>query len=203
MKNRKRKVLSAIVLCFAVLLTGCTHTDRINTAELERRMAQYDERLAFFDGEVFYNKQTFYTFLNFESPRDVLLTIKSDKYGRVTRVSATAEKSFAGKTGAGFETVCLAAAAALLPEDADSAGLVEQAGLYDETAADAGGFSVVDFGKYNLRVFRSTGAVTFTIDVKEYSGGTVQTDITDDPVGTEEMNDRNETGGTDIADEAE
>lgn len=196
MKNRKRKVLSVIVLCFAVLLTGCTRSERINTAELERRMAQYDERLAFFDGEVFYNKQTFYTFLSFESPRDVLLTVKSDKYGRVTRVSATADKSFAGQSGAGFETVCLAAAAALLPEDADSAGLVEQAGLYDENAADAGGFSMVDFGKYNIRVFRSTGAVTFTIDVKEYSGGTVQTDIAD---GIGETDGANETDTTDEA----
>ena len=92
MKKSYKSVLLFFVLLFSLSgLVGCTRDERINAAEFERRLTKYDERCAFFDGEVFYRKPTYYTYYSFACERDVLLTVRHDKYGRVDRVTVTAD----------------------------------------------------------------------------------------------------------------
>lgn len=166
MKKIYRSALLFFVFLFSLSsLVGCTRDERINAAEFERRLTKYDERCAFFDGEVFYRKPTYYTYYSFASERDVLLTVRHDKYGRVDRVTVTADAESAFEDDGGFLLVCGAVAAALLPPDSDTAAVLDSSGLYDSSRADNAGFSDCSVGKSSFWVFRGRSAVTFAADI--------------------------------------
>lgn len=168
MKKSYKSVLLFFVLLFSLSgLVGCTRNERINAAEFERRLTKYDERCAFFDGEVFYRKPTYYTYYSFACERDVLLTVRHDKYGRVDRVTVTADAESAADINGAFALVCSAAAYALLPSDCDIASVLSAAGLFDVSSADNAGFSEFTAGKTSFWVFRGRGSVTFAADVNK------------------------------------
>ena len=147
-----------VLSCFV----GCTREERINVAELERRMAKYDERCGFFDGEVFYCKPTYYTYVSAANDGELLLTVRHDKYGRIDRVTVTCNEPN-GDTDV-FLTVCGAAAAALLPDGESTDEILRLSGLLDPSLADSAGFSSHEVGKNEIWVFRGRDAVTFSVD---------------------------------------
>ena len=166
--NNFIKFAAAILLLWtvcAVLFSGCTRDNRINTAELERRMAQADDRLAFFDGEVFCCKETYYTYFSLSSEKDVLMTVKEDGYGRVKRVTVTSDEKNAS-SGGGFVLVCEAAAAALLPEKTDIGQISSAVGLTDTSNADEAGFAEFKIGKVTFWTYRGKNTVTFCVDIE-------------------------------------
>lgn len=165
--KKNRRIFTAILIVFFSLsfFTACTREERINVAELERRMAKYDENCSFLDGEVFYCKPTYYTYFSFESEQDVLLTVRHDKYGRVDRVTVTSDAGGSVEEDCRYALVCRCVAASLLPTGSDADAVLSSAGLFDEQCADAAGFSDFTVKKTSFWVFRNRGTVTFTADI--------------------------------------
>lgn len=168
MKMTKKTVCIAFVACFFLLsLVGCTRADRINYAEFAGRMKKCGELDGLGVGETFCNKSAFYTYYSFEAENDVLLIAVQDKYERINRVTLTASEQLAEESNGGYLKLCRAVVKSLCFEKCDVEKIIARSGVQDSALAGDDGFSEYSDGIFTFWVFRSVGAVTFAVDIKD------------------------------------
>ena len=164
MKKPIAAALFCLMLCLALTAAGCARDPRLDCFELNARLRAADRAFAFPEDDLYFADGTYYAFYSVYAPRDLLLAMRADETGRLTRVSLTVSR-MQPQSAEAFFPLALAVASCFIPA-CDTAALREAL-----MPGDAPAFTLslrrYTQGRYSAALFTSDGGACFTAELAE------------------------------------
>lgn len=157
-KTAALSVITALVFSFS----ACVKDKRFDYSELNLRLGKEAPEFVFDENGLFCSDGVYYVFYSLCSEDDMLLTLKEDEKGRLTRVCLTLDAEKAEKGADAFSRLSLALAKIFIPE-LDTVKMLEETGLGEFTAGGGDGMKSHVYGFYTAVLFKCEEGACFML----------------------------------------